>query len=406
MTDSQDNYFFETDENEELFFKNDMSLPATIELKNTLTSWSNETIEMKVIKKTDGKGRANLSHLARALHAWFTLVVDRQTKELLDKMGYEYITTREILDYEVDLVESGFVENYRGHSCNDDSEVVVEAHSHISKADISRAVVELRTGLDLGFANSKKIITSSLYERIQYDPATNICNFSMHKDWVPMFASCLGDAKDRHAIETSLLCNFRLIYSEKLYTFLNGKIQSATFLRTGELRCAIDTFKELFGIEKGTQRYETLRFINAFLDKSIKEVLEKSDLKFDVAYEKIGRSYKYVTFSNFSRKGEDLFNQAKEKLAYYSLPQKKCEPISSSANDDDLITYFLEYGEINNFTVAETRELYEMLKSYPTARNMLVNAGNIYEAAKATDDFANLNKYQLIKHILESVTRK
>lgn len=386
---------------------NILSLPSTIELKNTITSWSNDTIEMKVIKKADGKGRSNLSHLARALHAWFTLVVDRQTKALLDKMGYEYIVSREIIDYEVDLVESGFVDNYKGISISgDDSGVTVESHSHITKKDISKAVVELRTDLDLGFVNSEKVLSSSLYERIVYNPETNICNFSMHMDWVPMFASCLGEAKDRHAIKTSLLCNFRLIYSEKLYTFLNGKIQSATFRRTGELRCAIDTFKELFGIEKGTQQYETLRFINRILNNSIKEVKEKSDLSFDVSYEKIGRSYKYITFSNFFRKGEDIFNLEKENLEKYHMSLRSRDSLPMHDNAEDLLTFCLEYGEINHFTISEARELFELLKPFPTAKNMLEKAGNIYEVAKTDEEFKNLNKFQMIKYIIESVIKR
>lgn len=386
---------------------NNLSLPATIELKNTITSWSNDTIEMKVIKKADGKGRSTLSHLARALHAWFTLVVDRQTKVLLDKMGYEYIASREIIDYEVDLVESGFVDTYKGISINtDESGVTVESHSHITKKDISKAVIELRTDLDLGFVNSAKVLSSSLYERIVYNPDTNICTFSMHMDWIPMFASCLGEAKDRHAIKTSLLCNFRLIYSEKLYTFLNGKIQSATYKRTGELRCAIDTFKELFGIEKGTQQYETLRFINRILNNSIKEVKEKSDLSFNVSYEKIGRSYKYITFTNFFRKGEDIFNLEKENLEKNYQPVNNKGSLFMKEHSEDLLTFCLEYGEMNNFTISEARDLYELLKPYPTAKNMLEKAGNIYEVAKTDEEFKNLNKYQMIKYIIESVIKR
>jgi hypothetical protein len=225
-------------------------------------------------------------------------------------------------------------------------------------------------------------------------------------DWIPMFASCLGEAKDRHAIKTSLLCNFRLIYSEKLYTFLNGKIQSATFKRTGELRCAVDTFKELFGIEKGTQQYETLRFINRILNNSIKEVQEKSDLSFDVSYEKIGRSYKYITFTNFSRKGEDVFNLEKENLAKNYLPVNNKESLSVQEQGEDLLTFCLEYGEMNNFTISEARDLYELLKPYPKAKNMLEKAGNIYEVAKTDEEFKNLNKYQMIKYIIESVIKR
>jgi len=403
---SKNKIIFDTECSETNMQDNKPSLPATIELKNTITSWSNDTIEMKVIKKTGGKGRSNLSHLARALHAWFTLVVDRQTKALLNKMGYENIASMEIFDYEVDLVESGFVDIYRGNAVSDEADVIVESHAHISKDDISKAVIELRTDLDLGFVNSSKVMSSSLYERIVYDPDTNICNFSMHKDWVPMFASCLGEAKDRHAIKTSLLCNFRLIYSEKLYTFLNGKIQSAAFKRTGELRCAVDTFKDLFGVEKGTQQYETLRFINGILNKSIKEVKEKSDLSFDVSYEKIGRSYKYILFSNFTRKGEDIFNQEKERLAENYLILKQNESHSDKNNREDLLSFCFEYGEKNNFTISEARELFELLKPYPTAKNMLTKAGSIFEVAKSDDEFKDLNKFQMIKYIIESVIKR
>lgn len=382
-----------------------LSLPATFETKHTLTTWSNETIEMRVIKKTDGKGKSNLSHLARFLHAWFTVIVDRQTKELLDKMGYEYIKSKDILDYEVDLIGSGFMKAYYGLPVCDDSDVIVESHAHITKNDISNAVIELRTGLDLGFVNSSKVITSSLYERIQYDPATNICTFSMHKDWVPMFASCLGDANERHAVEAALLGNFRLVYSEKLYTFINGKIQSSSFMRTGELRCAINTFKELFGIEKGSSGYETKRFLDRYLLKCIQEVLEKSDLRFEYELEKVGRSYKFIIFKNIHRKEEERFNQAKDTLALTNALQDGTNSSQEdSEKDDELFLYILNYGEQEKLTLSQTKSLYEMIKDFPTAREMLEKTDNIYTVAKTTPGLQHLSKFEFLVKILKDLS--
>ena len=364
-------------------FMDDGFLPAADAnpAKNNIISWSNDVIQLRVLKQKNRNEQ--LSSAARLLNNCFLSVVNHDVAELLAAHGYDYFKRNTYISFSVDLDQTGFMRTYR------------EKKKHISREDIAEAAEELQNNMVIRLVDeSERRFSTNLYERVSYDKLTNVCDFRMSVDWIPLFAPGLKEKDDQHYIELMQTFNFSSGYTEKLYVYINGEIQNKAYVASKGLVCPIIRLKALFDIAKGTVNYENQKFINKYLSKSIMEVLQKSDLRFEHSFEKVGRSVKNVVFTNISRADEHIFD----------CMRKQAPPVidaeASQVRDvDDLREQFLASCREEGFSGEEADSLYHAMEGRP---GYLEKLGSIRSAYRTLEHMGVSNAIRKIDFFLKS----
>ena len=314
--------------------------PLDTDAPLTLTQ-SNQMLSAKVM---------GLSVAARCLLWYLQYCVNQLTPSILNKKGVEFWSSSEnrLVDYAVDLTDFFNIPSIKERF----------APRGIKNVFDDAADELVGTSLTLiAEDGSEKTITTFISE-VKIDlHGSNRCVFSINREVVSLLVPeliALGEERESHKLSIAQTIKFASKYAEKLYVYINGKIQRREFLNSIDrtVKCPIQLLKSIFGLGENEFYGQNARFIQKILVPAVEEVCRVSDIRMDFETERSGRYIKWIVFKNIRRLSNDV------EVVQEVAEKDAGEEIINDEVGIDVKQRFVSMAEAEGFSVTQTMELF------------------------------------------------
>lgn len=322
----------------------------------------------------------SLSKAARHLLSFLYYSIGQETPAMLEKIGYDAWNSNEnrMVDYNIDLepfYKLPIIKNtYEPYGI---------------RKTFAEAITEL-VGWPLTFfsEDGTEINIAAFISIAKIDAETGgSCTLSISREVVSMLVPELikqREISESHRLSIVQTFGFKSKYSEKIYIYINGKIQSSEYLsmKTPVLRVPVITLKKLLAINDNTYYSKNAVFMQKILDPSLEEINRVSDI--DVKYRTVrdGRYIRWIEFYDISRDSMDgtVFDRKEETPITETIEKNMGTDSSGRQKIENIFSTeeFAEAAQEDGFTISQILELY-----------MLYN-GDVNRLLKARSTFKNV----------------
>ena len=275
---------------------------------------------------------------AKYLLSYFFYYISNNTSSIIEQLGgYDAwdAPNNDMIKYDIDL--SPFYE----------IPYIKEHYKDVGKNSLTKlfkAAAKELIGEPLTLVNElgqERAIVGVISKADIDEDTGEICSITASRDIVSLLVPELIERRDiaeAHLLSIVQTFGFSSKYSERVYTYINGKIQAADY--KGSFRCPIQVLKKMLLVSEEKAISENKKFIQKVLKKAVDDINNVSDLNVTFTPIKDGRYYKWIEFTA-SRKGENV-------VVEMATPDENNIPVALGETDTNQQTTTESKGPVND----------------------------------------------------------